>query len=90
MADNMSKVLSEVADFYLAMDAEEIEWTYKSYYIDYSDEDVMNATPVFLSILWNRFNKSWNSSKAKAEIMWQTIHKFVKYHTGIDTKKFYK
>jgi hypothetical protein len=47
----------------------------------------MNTVQIFASVLWTKFNKSWNSSIAKAHIFWQTIHKFVLHHTGVDTKK---
>jgi hypothetical protein len=47
----------------------------------------MNALHIFASILGTRFNKSWNSSIDKASIFWQTLHKFVLHHTGVDTMK---
>jgi len=79
-----------MADYFLEIDATEEQGdTPRSYYIDYSDEDVMNAVQIFASVLWTRYNKSWESSEAKAHIFWHTIHKFVLHHTGINTKKFY-
>jgi len=84
----MSPILKEMADYFLEIDATEDENGIPiSYYIDYTDEDVMNAVHIFASVLWTKFNKSWNSSIAKAHIFWQTIHKFVLHHTGVDTMK---
>jgi len=48
----MSPILREMADYFLEMDiTEEQGDTPRSYYIDYSDEDVMNAVQIFASVL---------------------------------------
>jgi phage-related protein len=57
-ASPMSPILKEMADYFLEIDSTEVGDTYASFYIDYSDEDVMNALHIFASILGTRFNKS--------------------------------
>jgi len=48
----MSPILKEMADYFLEIDATEEQGdTPRSYYIDYSDEDVMNAVQIFASVL---------------------------------------
>jgi hypothetical protein len=68
-ANRMSKVLDEVANFYLSLDAEEIDGVPKSYYVDYTGEDIMNATLIFMSIIGSTFNKSGKSSEEEAHNM---------------------
>jgi len=48
----MSPILKEMADYFLELNAiDEENIIPRSYYIDYSDEDVMNAVQIFASVL---------------------------------------
>ena len=50
-ASPMSPILEEMADYFLEIDTSKDGDVPQSYYIDYTDEDVMNAVHIFASVL---------------------------------------
>lgn len=90
MKSLMKEVLEEIADHYLETDIADDSWVTPSYYIDYSDKEVMAAVIIFSSILWNRTNKSEKANAENAGNFWKELHKLVKKYTGVNTRTFYK
>ena len=87
----MSPILKEMADYFLELNViDEENIILRSYFIDYSDEDVMNAVHIFNAVLWTRYSKRSKSTEEWAQTFWETIYKFVLKYTGINTRKFYK
>lgn len=82
--------IKKLSNDLLLTDANEIDGALESYFINYDDEDIMNAVMIFSCILWNRLNKSDKASIKNAEEFWDAIHKFVEKYTDINTKEFYK
>lgn len=85
----MKSILSEIVDYYLELDVE-VDGRTPSYYVEYSDAEVMDATHIFSHILGNRCNKSEGASIERAGEFAREIHEIVKKYTGVDTQTFYK
>ena len=79
-------ILHEMAMVVIEQDA---QWTP----VDYDDDDMMNASFVFMSILWNKMfkkanldNKTIDEMKIIAENSGTQIHQLILKCTWLDTK----
>ena len=90
MESKMKPILKEIADYYLEQDCENEVWEIPSFYIDYSDEEVVDATMIFAHVVGNRFKKLPDCTVEKAKEFWAAIHKMVETYARLDTKEFYK
>lgn len=86
------EIINEVASMMLELDS-----SWQSSQIIMTDEDVMNATLIFQSVIGNRFChkcieqwKSITDSMNKAEEMGNKLSDYIKEHIWLDTKTFYK
>lgn len=82
---HITEAVDQWADVMLQADAD--NW---SYHLDYTDEDVMNATVIFNHIICNIGIKRGLIDEAKATEIGERIHALIKDATGVDSKEFYK
>ncbi len=82
---HITEAVDQWADVTLQADAD--SW---SYHLNYTDEDVMNATVIFNHIVSNVGIKRGLIDETKATEIGERIHTLIKDATGVDSKEFYK
>ena len=83
--ETFSKQLSELADYALTISGTKN---------DYSDEDIMNATLVFMEVISSRmFDHHDNLNQKQMEKLFEeagkSVNQTIKLFTGFDTRKYF-